>query len=153
MLVKTHKTIDGKRCDYEAQLQVIIDNQNCHNIVSKENGYDVCLLKAYLNEDNVFTLIDVWVDPSHQKMGLGSALMKAIDYVAYENGADKIEGYFTPGNNRAKPMYQHYGYDIEDNCDLKIVQDGGKDGENFTKHISDIAEEECDQIMLDEIVM
>ncbi|MBR4745658.1 MAG: GNAT family N-acetyltransferase [Clostridia bacterium] len=153
MLVKTSKYIDDKKCEYEVQMQATIDEQNCFNISHKENDFEICKLKAFLNEDNALVLINVWVDPDYRKLGLGSALMKAADYFAYENGANKIEGYFTPENNRAKFMYQHYGYDIEENGDLKIVKDGGKDGENFTKYNSDIIEEEYDQIMLDEVVM
>lgn len=47
-----------------------------------------------------------------QHQGVGSALLKMIEYFAMQNGKNQIEAKYYPSNQYAKPLYEKHGYFI-----------------------------------------
>ncbi len=55
--------------------------------------------------------IETYKKFAHQ--GVGTALIQLLEYFAYKNNINYIEGKFYPDNEYAKPFYEKYGYKIE----------------------------------------
>ena len=50
---------------------------------------------------------------SQQRKGIGSALIQALEFIAYVKNIPQIEGKFYPENEYAKPFYEKHGYKIQ----------------------------------------
>lgn len=55
--------------------------------------------------------IETYKKFAHQ--GVGTALIQLLEYFAYKNNLQYIEGKFYPDNEYAKPFYEKYSYKIE----------------------------------------
>ncbi len=88
-----------------------------------DNYYEI---KAYNNKNEEVARVnfktnydprEIWLnkistDEKYQNKGYATALIKALEYVAYKLRFDQIEGKYYPENSYAKPFYDKYEYII-----------------------------------------
>jgi len=60
----------------------------------------------------------VAVDPSHQRRGIGKALMRRVEEALAERGCLKLNLQIRSSNQTVKEFYQSLGYEVEDRISM-----------------------------------
>ncbi len=80
--------------------------------VAAEGERWLAMASAFVSTDatDVGHLVQMWVDPSCRRLGLGRQLVEAIADWARERGITQLKTSVTAGNERAEALYEAAGF-------------------------------------------
>ena len=52
----------------------------------------------------------MWVDPDHRLAGVGSALVRALENLAFNLGESEVRLWILQGNDAGRLFFEHLGY-------------------------------------------
>jgi ribosomal protein S18 acetylase RimI-like enzyme len=98
--------------------------KNVHNFVIEEDKLIVGILAVGENTDNdlpsnVGQLYVIYIHPDHEGKGFGSMLMNKAIEILKEDGYTKATLWVLDTNSKARSWYEHKGWKIEANRDVK----------------------------------
>ena len=119
------------------QVKMRLDGNDIAFAAVDDNGNPVanaeCEFKS--EEDNI-TIGHIVTEPSNRHKGYGSALLKAIEYVAYQNYIYDIRGDFGPEDKHTIDAYIKNGFEIVNADEYSGIPD-----EKIYKIAGDVSED------------
>ena len=146
-LVKT--TADGEKVEKFVKIK-IVKNGNDISFVALENGKMAANAICEFKPQNDHMWIDhITTLPEHKMQGYGAALLKAVEYVTYENMLYEIQGYYGPEEKDVWRFYEKSGFRIEsDNYQDNPLEFIIKEAQDVSEDIQ--VEDQDDYILTDQ---
>lgn len=120
------------------QVKMRLDGNDIAFAAVDDNGNPVanaeCKFKP--DKDNIWIYHIITPDPSDRHKGYGSALLKAIEYVAYQNYIYDIRGDFGPEDKHSYDAYIKNGFEIVNADEYSGIPD-----EKIYKIAGDVSED------------
>lgn len=122
----------------------ILKNNNDIAFAAEQDGKQVANAICEFKPQNDHMWINhITTLPEHKKQGYGAALLKAIEYVTYENMLYEIQGYYGPEEQDVWVFYQKCGFRIEsDNYQDNPLEFIIKEAEDVSADITVEAEDD-----------
>ena len=119
------------------QVKMRLDGNDIILYAVDDNGNPVANAECEFKpeEDNI-TIGHIVTEPSNRRKGYGSALLKAIEYVAYQNFIFDIRGHFGPEDKHTYDAYIKNGFQIVNADEYSGIPD-----ERIYKIAGDVSED------------
>lgn len=109
--------------------------------IARNEGNPVGLIGG-VKANSEFSLIAMWVAPSHRSLGVGKALVTRVLSVAASRGESEVSLFVSPLNKAASALYEAMGFRFTQHFEAlesfpevtvqrMVVELGGKYSENF----------------------
>ena len=137
------KTEDGQEIEKFVKIK-IVKNGNDISFAAIENSKMAANAICEFKPQNDHMWIDhITTLQEHKRQGYGAALLKAIEYVTYENMLYEIQGYYGPEEQDVWRFYEKSGYRIEsDNYQDNPLEFIIKEAEDVSADITVEAEDD-----------
>ena len=108
---------------YELTWQRINSDFNMHGLLAEVDGHIVGLAHYIFRPDtweieDFCYLEDLYVDPQARKVGIGRALIKAVEEIAVAKGSKRLYWTTAPDNSVARSLYEKLA--VSDRVQYKI---------------------------------
>lgn len=108
---------------YELTWQRINSDFNMHGLLAEVDGHIVGLAHYIFRPDtweieDFCYLEDLYVDPKARKVGIGRALIKAVEEIAVAKGSKRLYWTTAPDNSVARSLYEKLA--VSDRVQYKI---------------------------------
>lgn len=108
---------------YELTWQRINSDFNMHGLIAEVDGHIVGLAHYIFRPDtweieDFCYLEDLYVDPKARKVGIGRALIKAVEEIAVAKGSKRLYWTTAPDNSVARSLYEKLA--VSDRVQYKI---------------------------------
>lgn len=108
---------------YELTWQRINSDFNMHGLLAEVDGHIVGLAHYIFRPDtweieDFCYLEDLYVDPKARKVGIGRALIKAVEEIAVTKGSKRLYWTTAPDNSVARSLYEKLA--VSDRVQYKI---------------------------------
>ena len=108
---------------YELTWQRINSDFNMHGLIAEVDGHIVGLAHYIFRPDtweieDFCYLEDLYVDPQARKVGIGRALIKAVEEIAVAKGSKRLYWTTAPDNSVARSLYEKLA--VSDRVQYKI---------------------------------